>query len=125
DPASEETIASAHEASYIALIRDNVPAHGFTRLDADTTLSPKSYIAAARAAGAAVLAVDTVMSGSAANAFCAVRPPGHHAEPGQAMGFCLFGNAVIAARHAQRAHGAGRVAIVDFDVHHGNGSQAC
>jgi acetoin utilization deacetylase AcuC-like enzyme len=125
DQASEETIGSAHDASYIALIRDNVPAQGFTRLDADTTLSPKSYIAATRAVAAAVLAVDAVMSGIATNAFCAVRPPGHHAEPGQAMGFCLFGNAVIAARHAQRVYGADRVAIVDFDVHHGNGTQAC
>ena len=123
--ADEATIATAHDESYIALIRDNVPAAGFTRLDADTTLSPKSYVAAARAVGAAVMATDAVMSGSVTNAFCALRPPGHHAEPGQAMGFCLFGNAVIAARHAQRAHGVARVAIVDFDVHHGNGTQAC
>jgi acetoin utilization deacetylase AcuC-like enzyme len=125
DPADDATIASAHDAGYIALIRDNVPAQGFTRLDADTTLSPKSYVVAARAAGAAVMATDAVMTGTATNAFCALRPPGHHAEPGRAMGFCLFDNAVIAARHAQRAHGAGRVAIVDFDVHHGNGTQAC
>jgi len=123
--ADEATIATAHDETYIALIRDNVPAEGFTRLDADTTLSPKSYVAAARAVGAAVMATDAVMTGTVTNAFCAVRPPGHHAEPGQAMGFCLFGNAVIAARHAQRAHGVARVAIVDFDVHHGNGTQAC
>jgi acetoin utilization deacetylase AcuC-like enzyme len=125
DAVNEETIALAHDQRYIALIRDNVPAQGFTRLDADTTLSPKSYVAATRAVGAAVMAVDAVMAGSATNAFCATRPPGHHAEPSQAMGFCLFGNAVIAARHAQRAHGVARVAIVDFDVHHGNGTQAC
>jgi len=124
-PVSEETIAFAHDQRYIALIRDNVPAQGFTRLDADTTLSPQSYVAASRAVGAAAMAVDAVMRGSVANAFCAMRPPGHHAEPSQAMGFCLFANAVIAARHAQRAHGAARVAIVDFDVHHGNGTQAC
>jgi acetoin utilization deacetylase AcuC-like enzyme len=125
DAVNEETIALAHDQRYIALIRDNVPAQGFTRLDADTTLSPKSYVAATRAVGAAVMAVDAVMAGNATNAFCASRPPGHHAEPSQAMGFCLFGNAVIAARHAQRAHGVARVAIVDFDVHHGNGTQAC
>src|SRR5579871_2284646 len=124
-PASEEIIAAAHDPDYVALIRDSVPASGFARLDADTTLSPKSYVAAASAVGAAVMATDAVMAGTVANAFCAVRPPGHHAEPGQAMGFCLFANAVIAARHAQRRHGAGRVAIVDFDVHHGNGTQAC
>jgi acetoin utilization deacetylase AcuC-like enzyme len=125
EEAGEEIITTAHDAAYVALIRDNVPAQGFTRLDADTTLSPKSYTAAARAAAAAVQATDAVMSGTATNAFCAVRPPGHHAEPDRAMGFCLFGNAVIAARHAQRKHGASRVAIVDFDVHHGNGTQAC
>jgi len=125
DAVNEETIALAHDQRYIALIRDNVPAQGFTRLDADTTLSPKSYVAATRAVGAAVMAVDAVMAGHATNAFCASRPPGNHAEPRQAMGFCLFGNAVIAARHAQRAHGVARVAIVDFDVHHGNGTQAC
>jgi acetoin utilization deacetylase AcuC-like enzyme len=124
-PADEEVIATAHDQGYIALIRDNVPTNGFTRLDADTTLSPKSYIAAANAVGAAVMATDAVMTGTVTNAFCATRPPGHHAEPGQAMGFCLFANAVIAARHAQQSHGARRVAIVDFDVHHGNGTQAC
>ena len=124
-PASEETLAFAHDQRYIALIRDNVPGQGFTRLDADTTLSPNSYVAATRAVAAATMAVDAVIGGSVTNAFCATRPPGHHAEPTQAMGFCLFANAVIAARHAQRAHGVGRVAIVDFDVHHGNGTQAC
>jgi acetoin utilization deacetylase AcuC-like enzyme len=87
-------------------------------------MSPRSFEAASRAAGAACLAVDEVMAGRVANAFCAVRPPGHHAEADRAMGFCLFNNAVIGARHAQRAHGAARVAIVDWDVHHGNGTQA-
>ena len=124
-PVGEETLAFAHDQRYIALIRDNVPGQGFTRLDADTTLSPNSYVAATRAVAAATMAVDAVIGGSVTNAFCAMRPPGHHAEPTQAMGFCLFANAVIAARHAQRAHGVGRVAIVDFDVHHGNGTQAC
>jgi acetoin utilization deacetylase AcuC-like enzyme len=122
--AEEAMLAIAHDEAYIAFVRDSIPAEGFARLDADTTLSPKSFIAASHAAGALCLAVDEVMGGRIANAFCAVRPPGHHAEADRAMGFCLFNNAVIAARHAQRTHGAGRVAIVDWDVHHGNGTQA-
>ncbi len=89
----------------------------------DTTVSPGSWEAAMRAIGAALYAVDAVVKGEAANAFCAVRPPGHHAEPERAMGFCLFGNVAIAARHAQKAHGMEKVAIVDWDVHHGNGTQ--
>ena len=93
------------------------------RLDADTSMSPGSFEAALRAAGGAVHAVDEVMTGKAANAFVATRPPGHHAETARPMGFCLFNNAAIAARYAQKQHGIARVAIVDFDVHHGNGSQ--
>ena len=93
------------------------------RLDADTTMSPGTFEAAMRAAGGAVQAVDEVMTGKVDNAFVATRPPGHHAETATPMGFCLFNNAAIAARHAQKQHGAERVAIVDFDVHHGNGSQ--
>ena len=96
---------------------------GMVQLDADTTMSPGSFEAALRAAGGAVHAVDEVMTGKAANAFVATRPPGHHAETARPMGFCLFNNAAIAARHAQKTHGAERVAIVDFDVHHGNGTQ--
>ena len=122
--AGEATLALAHDPGYVAAIRDAVLAEGLVAVDPDTWLSPGSYRAAAQAAGGACLAVDEVAAGRARNAFCAVRPPGHHAEPAQAMGFCLFGNAVIAARHAQKAHGLGRVAIVDFDVHHGNGTQA-
>ncbi len=87
-------------------------------------LSPGSREAALRAAGAVVHAVDLVMEGGAKNAFCAVRPPGHHAEPATAMGFCLFNNIAIGALHARAAHGCERVAVVDFDVHHGNGTQA-
>jgi acetoin utilization deacetylase AcuC-like enzyme len=93
------------------------------QIDADTVMSPGTYEAVLRGVGAAVAAVDGVMTGQAANAFSAMRPPGHHAERTQAMGFCFFNNAAIAARHAQTAHGAERVAIVDWDVHHGNGSQ--
>src|SRR5262249_59034775 len=91
--------------------------------DADTSMSAGSFEAATRAVGGATLAVDDVMTGKAANAFVGIRPPGHHAEPATPMGFCLFNNAAIAARYAQRRHGAERAAIVDFDVHHGNGSQ--
>jgi acetoin utilization deacetylase AcuC-like enzyme len=109
--------------SYVTAIRDATPKEGFIGLDADTSMSPGSFEAALRAAGGAVHAVDEVMAGRAANAFVGTRPPGHHAETARAMGFCLFSNAAIAARHAQRRHGIERAAIVDFDVHHGNGSQ--
>jgi acetoin utilization deacetylase AcuC-like enzyme len=113
-----------HTAAAIALVRDNVPSEpGETYpLDADTLLSASSFVAARRAAGAAVAATDAVIAGEIANAFCAVRPPGHHATPRGPMGFCLFNNVAIAARHALDVHGLQRVAIVDFDVHHGNGS---
>ena len=104
-------------------MRDHVPAEGeFYPLDADTILCHASYQAALRAAGAALAATDAVIAGSIDNAFCSVRPPGHHARPGEPMGFCLFNNVAVAARHALEAHGLERVAIVDFDVHHGNGT---
>jgi acetoin utilization deacetylase AcuC-like enzyme len=101
-----------------------VPERGFVAIDGDTVMSPASGEAALRAAGAVCAAVDAVLSGEARNAFCAVRPPGHHAEPDRAMGFCLFNNVAIGAAHARRRHGLKRVAVVDFDVHHGNGTQA-
>jgi acetoin utilization deacetylase AcuC-like enzyme len=121
--AEVETIALAHPRAYVEAIAEATPKEGLVRLDGDTTLSSGSYEAAARAAGGAVLAIDEVISGKATNAFVATRPPGHHAETATPMGFCLFNNAAIAARHALRNRGATRVAIVDFDVHHGNGSQ--
>ena len=118
-----ETIALCHPMDYITEIRDATPEQGLVRLDADTSISPGSFEAALRAVGGAVHAVDEVLSNKAANAFVATRPPGHHAETARPMGFCLFDNAAIAARHAQQRHGVARAAIVDFDVHHGNGSQ--
>ncbi|MGH6925693.1 MAG: histone deacetylase family protein [Propylenella sp.] len=121
--AEEEAALLCHDADYVETIRRAVPREGFARLDMDTTVSPGSWEAAMRAVGAALHAVDAVAAGQAKNAFCAVRPPGHHAETRRAMGFCLLNNAGIAARHAQRKHGMDHVAIVDWDVHHGNGTQ--
>jgi acetoin utilization deacetylase AcuC-like enzyme len=126
EPAPKADLAAierVHAADYVATLLASVPQQGQVHLDPDTVLSPASGEAALRAAGAAVAAVDAVVSGAARNAFCAVRPPGHHATPDRAMGFCLFNNVAIAARHAQAAHGLEKVAIIDFDVHHGNGTQ--
>jgi acetoin utilization deacetylase AcuC-like enzyme len=120
---TREAILRAHPETYLQAIEDASPASGYARLDADTTMNASTLEAALRAAGGACLAVDEVMSGKADNAFVAMRPPGHHAERSTAMGFCFFNNVAIAARHAQAVHGAERVAIVDFDVHHGNGTQ--
>jgi acetoin utilization deacetylase AcuC-like enzyme len=113
----------AHPEEYVVALRAIAPREGMVRVDEDTVMSPGTYESALRAAGGAVRAVDEVMTGQATNAFVAMRPPGHHAERSRAMGFCFFNNAAIAARHAQRRHGAGRVAILDWDVHHGNGTQ--
>ncbi|MEO3998429.1 histone deacetylase family protein [Mesorhizobium sp. CAU 1732] len=117
------TILYAHPEEYVEKVKSRIPAEGIARIDEDTSASPKSWDAALTAIGAANAAVDDVFAKSVDNVFVASRPPGHHAEKVTAMGFCLFNNAAIAARHAQRAHGAERVAIVDWDVHHGNGTQ--
>ena len=123
-PASEDMIRLAHSERYLTKIQEAVPETGLAALDPDTYLGSRSYEVALHAVGAGCGAVDAVFSTPAANAFCAVRPPGHHATASGAMGFCVFNNVAIAARHAQRKHGAKRVAIVDWDVHHGNGTQA-
>jgi len=120
---SREALLRVHTEPYLAAIESAAPQEGLRRLDADTAMSPGTLEAARRAAGAATRAVDAVMSGRCANAFVAMRPPGHHAETETPMGFCFFNNAAIAARHARAIHGAERVAVVDFDVHHGNGTQ--
>ena len=122
--ATVEQIARVHARAYVEGVLAAVPTDGTIHLDADTVMSPGSGEAALRAAGALCAAVDAVVGGGVRNAFCAVRPPGHHAEAGQAMGFCLFNNVAIGALHARAAHGIERIAVVDFDVHHGNGTQA-
>jgi len=122
--AEKSVIARVHPIGYVDWVLSQIPAEGYGALDGDTHVSPGSGEAALRAAGAVVAAVDAVMSEQARNAFCAVRPPGHHAEPARAMGFCLFNNIAIGAAHARATHGLQRVAVVDFDVHHGNGTQA-
>ena len=118
-----EAVTSCHPLDYAHAILEASPEQGLIRLDADTSMSPGTLEAALRCVGGALKAVDDVMTDKASNAFVATRPPGHHAETARPMGFCLFNNAAIAARHAQTQHGVDRVAIIDFDVHHGNGSQ--
>jgi acetoin utilization deacetylase AcuC-like enzyme len=117
-------IARVHGEGFAEALLNAVPAEGYAAIDGDTVISPGSGEAAFRAAGAVCAAVDAVMQGEIRNAFCAVRPPGHHAEPDQAMGFCLFNNVAIGALHARARWGVRRVAVIDFDVHHGNGTQA-
>jgi acetoin utilization deacetylase AcuC-like enzyme len=121
---SIKEIKRVHAPYHVEAILESVPKEGYVALDPDTGLCPASGQAALRAVGAACAAIDAVVAGEARNAFCAIRPPGHHAEAAQAMGFCLFNNAAVAARHGRVECGLGRVAVVDFDVHHGNGTQA-
>jgi acetoin utilization deacetylase AcuC-like enzyme len=122
--AALERIALAHTSAYIDELQAEVPADGIMQIEADTYVCPASLSVALHAVGGACLAVDAVMAGEVANAFAAARPPGPHAEGDRPMGFCLFNNAAIAARYAQKTYGAERVAIMDWDVHHGNGTQA-
>ncbi len=121
--AEMEQLLRAHPRSYIESLEASSPQHGIVHVDPDTAMSPGTWQAALRAAGAGVLATDLVMKKEAPNAFCAVRPPGHHAERAKAMGFCFFNNLAVAARHATEAWGLKRVAIIDIDVHHGNGTE--
>ena len=123
-PAAEVVqLARAHPPAFVERVIATIPEAGFVSLDADTTVSPGSGEAALRAAGAVCAAVDAVMAGEADTAFCAVRPPGHHAERETAMGFCIFNNVAVGAEQARKIHGLRRVAAIDFDVHHGNGTQ--
>ncbi|MDF2096241.1 histone deacetylase family protein [Aquibaculum arenosum] len=122
--ATREQLERVHPADYVERLLDLIPSDGVVELDDDTSVSPGSGEAALRAAGAVCAAVDAVIAGEADNAFCAVRPPGHHAEPSKAMGFCLFSNVAIGAQQARAVHNLHRIAVIDFDVHHGNGTQA-
>ena len=119
-----EVLKLVHPEEYIEAVRAASPRRGHVHLDGDTVMSPGSLEAAMRAVGAGIRAVDAVMTGEAQNAFCSVRPCGHHAEPSRAMGFCIFSSIAIAGKYAREKHGAERIAVVDFDVHHGNGTQA-
>jgi acetoin utilization deacetylase AcuC-like enzyme len=121
--ATDEQLARVHPMEYVAAIREAAPKSGRVHLDPDTAMNPYTLDACLRAAGAAVLGVDLVMKGEADNAFCSVRPPGHHACRERSMGFCIFNNVAVAARHAIHVHSLDRVAIIDFDVHHGNGTE--
>lgn len=121
--ATEEQLARAHAPEYIRTILNASPESGYRRVDPDTCMNPYTTQAALRSAGAAVQATDLVMAGEVASAFCCVRPPGHHAERNAAMGFCFFNNAAVGVKHALEQHGLERVALIDFDVHHGNGSE--
>ena len=121
--ADARDLKRVHDAAYVNLIYENAPSQGHLQLDPDTAMNPSSLAAARRAAGAGLLAVDELMAGHVQNAFCAVRPCGHHATPARSMGFCIFNNVAVAAAYALEAKGLERVAIVDFDVHHGNGTE--
>jgi len=120
---TEHQLLRVHKQGYLEALNSMLPESGYAHLDADTVISPDSLNAARRAAGAVVVAVDLVMSGELDSAFCSVRPPGHHAESDRALGFCLYNNIAVGAAHALTEHGLNRVAIVDFDVHQGNGTE--
>lgn len=120
---TREQLLRVHDAAYVDAIKSTAPHQGSVELDGDTSMNPFTYPAALRAAGAVVMGVDLVMKGQVENAFCNVRPPGHHAEKAQAMGFCIFNNIAVGVAHALAAYGLSRVAIADFDVHHGNGTE--
>jgi acetoin utilization deacetylase AcuC-like enzyme len=122
--ATESQITLNHDPQLIAFLKQHSPESGYYQIDGDTIMNPHSYQAALRAAGACIAAVDAIMSGQVDNAFCAVRPPGHHAEPAKSQGFCFFNNVAIAAKYAMAQYHVKRVAIIDFDVHHGNGTEA-
>jgi len=122
--ATVDQIARVHDRNYVTKLLDAVPDEGRVQIDPDTSMCPESGEAALRASGAIVAAIDAIAAGEANSAFCAVRPPGHHAEPSRGMGFCLFNNVAIGVEHARKVHNLERVAVVDFDVHHGNGTQA-
>ena len=121
--AEDEWVTQVHQPGYLTRLNQESPTRGRVSLDADTSMSPGSLAAAYLAAGGALAGVDAIMAGHVKHVFCAVRPPGHHAEAGRAMGFCLFNNVAIAARYVQKRYGLQRVLIVDWDVHHGNGTQ--
>jgi len=118
-----EDVLRVHTAEYLAFLRQHAPAHGYFPVDPDTIMNPETLQAAWVAAGAGLTALDEILGGHAQTAFCAIRPPGHHARPGQALGFCFFNNIAVAARYALDHHGLSRIAVVDFDVHHGNGTE--
>lgn len=120
---TENQLLRVHEQGYLEALQSMVPESGYAHLDADTVISPDSLKAARRAAGAVVAAVDHIISGEMDSAFCCVRPPGHHAESDRALGFCLYNNIAVGAAHALEEYGLSRVAIVDFDVHQGNGTE--
>jgi acetoin utilization deacetylase AcuC-like enzyme len=122
--ATKEALIRVHTPDFVEAILDAIPQSGYVQLDADTIASPGSGEAALRAAGAVIAGVDMVLAGEVKNAFCAVRPPGHHATQTRAMGFCLFNNVAVGALHARAVHGLTRIAVADFDVHHGNGTEA-
>lgn len=120
---AREALLRAHARDYVEHLETRIPKQGYVSVDPDTAMNPATWDAALRSAGAVTEAIDHVMAGRLENAFCAVRPPGHHARPAHAMGFCFFNNVAVGARHAMDVHGLKRVAVIDFDVHHGNGTE--